>query len=185
MQVHLPVLVSRFGANIAYSFVVAVPRPPAHDARPSSNSMKAVWDYEEILKAVKRSSYFRPAIRKMPRDLLAEVGGFSSQRLTQVLLLATRTSSATLVEELLSIGANPFQTISANTEPIDDRILAALKTARIPKSPVQSNTSTPTGIVGQVPGSVLEETSVQDVPVGQSAPSAPSARPVDVSGTNS
>ncbi|KAH5026022.1 hypothetical protein HBI82_124370 [Parastagonospora nodorum] len=119
---YLPVLVKRFGADIADDFVVAVPRPSAHDARPSSNSMRAIWDYEEILQAVNSSPIFRPAIWKMPRLLLAEASEFPSQRLTGVLLLATRTNSVTLVEELLSIGANPFERISANTEPINARL---------------------------------------------------------------
>ncbi|KAH5586714.1 hypothetical protein HBI24_078600 [Parastagonospora nodorum] len=54
----------------------------------------------------------------------------------------------------------------------------AIRKGRFPTSPAQSSTSTSTHIVGKHSGSNPAQIAVQEVPVGQPAPSAPSAQPV-------
>ncbi|KAH5026021.1 hypothetical protein HBI82_124360 [Parastagonospora nodorum] len=55
----------------------------------------------------------------------------------------------------------------------------AIRKGRFPMSSAQSSTSTSTHIVGKHSGSNPTQIAVQEVPVGQPAPSAPSAQPVD------
>ncbi|KAH3964513.1 hypothetical protein HBI25_187650 [Parastagonospora nodorum] len=61
----------------------------------------------------------------------------------------------------------------------------SIRKGRFPTSPAQSSTSTSTHIVGKHSGSNPAQIAVQEVPVGQPAPSAPSAQPVQGYGASS
>ncbi|KAH6097357.1 hypothetical protein HBI56_052490 [Parastagonospora nodorum] len=119
---YLPVLISRFGANIADSFVFAESEPPAHDAHPPLDPKKAAWNYEKILQAFNNYPIFPSANRKVLLDLSVELSELSSQQLTRLLILAMRIRSVTLAVEILRAGANPFDTISGTMKPTNTEV---------------------------------------------------------------
>jgi hypothetical protein len=119
---YLPILISRFGANIADSFVLAESEPPACEAHPSLDPNNAAWNYEKILQAFNTYRMLPSANRKVLLDLSVELGELSLQQLTRLLILAMRTRSVTLAVETLRTGANPFDTISWTMEPINTEV---------------------------------------------------------------